>query len=100
MTSERIESAILEAVDEVNLTLPDAMQLERAADAVIFGRGGKLDSLGLVNFVLAVEEKLAALGMNVSLTDQRAMSRTRSPFRSVKALSAFVEEIARERRVN
>jgi acyl carrier protein len=100
MTSERIESAIFEAVDEMNLTLPDSMQLERAADAVIFGRGGKLDSLGLVNFVLAVEEKLAALGLNVSLTDERAMSRTRSPFRSVKTLSAFVEEITKERRVN
>jgi len=100
MTSERIEAAILEAVDEVNLTLPDSMQLERTADSVIFGRGGKLDSLGLVNFVLAVEEKLAALGLNVSLTDERAMSRTRSPFRSVKSLSAFVEEITQERRVN
>lgn len=100
MTSERIESAIFDALEEVNLTLPESMQLERSADSVIFGRGGKLDSLGLVNFVLAVEEKLSTLGLNVSLTDQRAMSRTRSPFRSVKTLSAFVEEITKERRVN
>lgn len=100
MTSERIRTAIFEAVDEVNLTLPDGMRLERNADAVIFGRGGKLDSLGLVNFVLAVEEKLSVLGLDVSLTDERAMSRTRSPFRSIKTLSEFVEEMTKGHRVN
>ena len=95
--TERIEKAIFEALDEVNLTLPDGMQLEGSAEAVIFGRGGKLDSLGLVNLILAVEEKLSAQGVNVSLTDERAMSRTRSPFRSVKALGLFIEEILQER---
>ena len=32
--TERIEKAIFEALDEVNLTLPDGMQLERSAEAV------------------------------------------------------------------
>ncbi len=93
---DRIETAIFEAMDEVNAVLPDSMQLERTFDAVIFGRGGKLDSLGLVNFVLAVEEKLTTLGLNVSLTDERAMSQTRSPFRTVAALTAFVQKSSRD----
>ena len=96
MTKDQIESAIFEAMDEVNAVLPENMQLERTQEAVIFGRGGKLDSLGLVNFVLAVEEKLTKLGIDVSLTDERAMSQSRSPFRSVAALTAFVQQSSQE----
>ena len=96
MTKDQIEAAIFDAMDEVNAVLPDNMQLERTPEAVIFGRGGKLDSLGLVNFVLAVEEKLTKLGIDVSLTDERAMSQSRSPFRSVAALTAFVQQSSQE----
>jgi acyl carrier protein len=96
MTRQQIECAIFEAMDELNAVLPENMQLERSAESVIFGRGGKLDSLGLVNFVLAVEDRLKALGLSISLTDERAMSQSRSPFRSVAALTAFVEGASQE----
>lgn len=96
MTKEQIESAIYEAMDEVNAILPENMQMEHVSDAVIFGRGGKLDSLALVNFVLAVEDKISALGLNVSLTDERAMSQSRSPFRTVATLTTFVQESLEE----
>lgn len=94
--NEKIYGAIMAAVDEVNAILPLGMQLSKDAEAVIFGKGGKLDSLGLVNFVMAVEDKLSEQGWNVSLTDARAMSQSRSPFRSIQALSAFIADSIRE----
>jgi len=94
--NEAIQSAIHAAIDEVNAILPPDMHLSRQPDAVIFGKGGKLDSLGLVNFVLAVEEKLEQRGCKVSLTDERAMSQARSPFRSIDTLTAFISEAAGE----
>jgi acyl carrier protein len=89
---DQIQSAILSAIKEVNEILPPEMRLSNDPEAVIFGKGGKLDSLGLVNLVLAVEERLAERGWKVSLTDERAMSQNRSPFRSIEALTSFVAE--------
>jgi acyl carrier protein len=94
--NEQIQGAILSAIEEVNEILPPEMRLSSEPEAVIFGKGGKLDSLGLVNFVLAVEERLAQHGWRVSLTDERAMSQNHSPFRSIQALTSFVAEAARE----
>lgn len=92
--NDQIQRAILSAIEEVNEILPPEMRLSSDPEAVIFGKGGKLDSLGLVNLVLAVEERLADRGWKVSLTDERAMSQNRSPFRSIQALTSFVAETA------
>ena len=89
---DEIQSAILSTIKEVNEILPAEMRLSSDPEAVIFGKGGKLDSLGLVNLVLALEERLSERGWKVSLTDERAMSQHRSPFRSIQALTSFVAE--------
>jgi len=91
--NEQIQNAIVAALNDVNQILPPSMQLSSDPDAVIFGKGGKLDSLGLVNFVMAVEEQLMQCGWKVTLTDDRAMSQSRSPFRSIRALAGFIAEI-------
>ncbi len=88
---EQISEAIRAAIVEVNAVLPAAMRLESSEDEVIFGKGGRLDSLGLVNLILAVETHLAERNLHISLTDERAMSQVRSPFRSIHALADFVE---------
>ena len=60
----------------------------------IFGADGALDSLGLVNFLADLEYRLAAeFGRELVLASDRAMSRTRSPFRDVDALTAYVLEL-------
>ncbi len=68
-------------------------------DTVLFGEGGVLDSLALVSLIadleVAVEERL---GVPVTLADERAMSRRRSPFRTAGTLTEFVEEVVGEAR--
>jgi acyl carrier protein len=70
--------------------LPEAKLLV-SPDAPLFGSGG-LDSLGLVSLLIDIEEALEERGFEVNLSDAKAMSDTRSPFRNVPALVAHIRE--------
>lgn len=89
--NERITNVIFSAVEEVNDQLPRKQRLEKSIDAILFGKSGKLDSLGLVNLIVAVEEKIQEeFGVTVTLADERAMSQTNSPFKSLGTLADYV----------
>jgi D-alanine--poly(phosphoribitol) ligase subunit 2 len=88
---ERIQSVVLTALDEVNQQLPPTNQFKLSADTVLFGRGGVLDSLGLVNLIVAVEQRLEdELGMTLVLADEKAMAQKNSPFRTVATLVDYI----------
>lgn len=87
----QVESAVLAAIVELNQDLPKGAVLEPAADTVLFGRGSRLDSLGLVNLIVAVETSLADhLGVEITLADEKAMSQASSPFRTVSTLVDYI----------
>lgn len=66
-------------------------------DAVVFGMGG-LDSIGLINLIVDLEADLSdGPGLSVILADEKAMSRSSSPFRTVATLVDFILETAVER---
>ena len=88
-----IEGVVLSALESVNQTRGGDAQLDVSPTAPIFGPGSTLDSLGLVSLLMDVEEGLADLGLTVTLSDERAMSQTRSPFRSVPALVDYIERL-------
>lgn len=59
-------------------------------DAPLFGIGGALDSLALVTLLVAVEQGIDdALGVVLTLADEKAASQARSPFRTVGSLVAY-----------
>ena len=61
---------------------------------VLFGRDAHLDSLGLVSLVADVELHLQErYGVGVNLANERAMSLTQSPFRSVRSLADYVHAL-------
>lgn len=60
----------------------------------IFGTGGALDSLGLVNFLADLEYRLEQqFGRALVLANDKAMSRQRSPFRDVETLTEYILEL-------
>lgn len=60
-------------------------------DTALFGGGSGLDSMGLVTLIADLEERLAeAFDQPLVLADERAMSRSRSPFRTVGALEDYI----------
>jgi len=96
--ASEIHAIIFEAIDELNAQRESDRQVAKAPETVLFGRGAGLDSLDLVNLIVSVEEKLAdRFGAAVTLADERAMSRKRSPFRTVATLAEYVCELLASR---
>ena len=61
----------MDAIDEINERYPEEKRLSKSVDTVLTGESGELDSLGLVSFVVAVEERIQNdLGVNISLADE------------------------------
>jgi acyl carrier protein len=55
---DRIRGAVYQTVDAVNDLLPSEQALDAADDLVLIGSNAKLDSMGFVNFIVALEEEL------------------------------------------
>ena len=92
MQRESVEEIILEAIRNTNAAREAAEQLEVTPTAPLFGPDSSLDSMGLVARRIDVEEALLDAGVEVSLSDERAMAQERNPFASVPALVDYVLE--------
>jgi acyl carrier protein len=81
-------------VDEINVDLETDGKLEKNELEEIFSADSKLDSMGLVNFVVSIEEKIQEhFNLDVTLADDKAMSQSRSPFRTIGSLADYIENI-------
>jgi hypothetical protein len=88
---EDLLSKIYEVIDELNETLPEGQRLTKSPGTLLFGGGANLESLGLVRLVMLVEQKvLDETGRIVTLVDEKAMSQSRSPFRTVGTLADYL----------
>jgi hypothetical protein len=85
---------ILQAVEALNPTLPRRVDTQKGGDAELFGRGGPLDSMALVSLIIEVETAIEdRFGVAVLLADERAVSRERSPFRTVGSFAGYAETV-------
>ena len=81
----------------MNEQLPKGRTLEKSPQTILFGKGGQLDSLGLVSFIVEVEQKIEEeLGVSITLADERAMSQKSSPFLTLQTLSEYVSLLLKE----
>ncbi len=96
ITDEAILAVVMQAMRTMNAARPPASSLVVSPDAALFGPDSPLDSLGLLTLLLDIEEDMQRAGCPVLLSDDRAMSQTRSPFRSVSTLVDYIGRIARE----
>jgi acyl carrier protein len=96
ISDDQVREVVLQAMHATNQARDAASQLAVSPDAPIFGPDSSLDSLGLVGLLLDVEEGLQAIGCDVVLSDERAVSQKRSPFRNVQSLVAYVGTLVRE----
>jgi len=91
-----ILSIVLRVVEQGNLARVNAQQLEVSPTAPLFGPGSPLDSLGLVALLIDIEEAFDLAGHPVTLSDDRALSQTRSPFRDIPALVSYLTALTGE----
>jgi len=89
---QAVEQAVFGAVDEVNEMLPEGHRLQKSADTVLLGESGNLDSLGLVSFIVAVEERIEKeFNISVSFVDEMA-----NPEGALRNIGTLVEYIIRK----
>jgi len=79
------------AIDDVNQLLPVEHKLAKSTDESILGNTAVLDSMGLVNLIAAIEDRIAAeLGVTLSLVgrDDR-----RGTFKTVGTLVDYISQV-------
>ena len=82
-----IYAALAEHFEQIDSDQP----VPRSPETVLFGENAVLDSLGLINVVVAMEEKIIdAFEKDVCLSDDRAISQPESPYRTVDSLARYV----------
>jgi len=97
ISKEKIVKVLFRTVDEFNGQMPKSQNLSKSLETNLYGKKGKLDSLGLVNFIVAVESALEEeFGVTVTLADERAMSLRNSPFRTIGVLADYVSSLLEE----
>lgn len=97
MNKDKISAIVLNQLNELNETFPEAQKIKVNENTVLFGNGSSIDSLSLVSVIVDLEMLFSdEYGFDISLTDDRAMTRVISPFDSVSSLVDFIFEIIQE----
>ena len=83
---------IFQAIDEVNADLEEPLQINKTLDTALFGEDSTVDSLTLVNLVVAIEGAvMEKTGKSIILVDEQVFELPVNPFSSVEALSAHLQ---------
>jgi acyl carrier protein len=97
LNSKKIEELIFEILNSLNDGMPEDKQISISSESVLFGENPQIDSLSLVSLVVDLETTLnSEYNFDISLTDDRAMTRTISPFLTVKTLRDYIVELINE----
>ena len=100
---DNIISIIFRAIDEVNQLLPTERRLEKSCETVLSNKfaQGVLDSLGMVNFIIALEQLIdQEKGVSVSLADDLIISQQHNPFQNVRILAENIEPLLKNKFVH
>jgi acyl carrier protein len=97
MNKAEIKEVVFQMLEDLNATLEDAQKFEISEELVLFGHGSSIDSLTLVSLVVDLETAFSDMThKEISLTNDRAMTRTVSPFKNVNSLVEYLFEIINE----
>jgi acyl carrier protein len=92
-THDQVRATILRALDELNDQLPPDHRLPKVDSTALAGPGGGLDSLGLVNLIALVEQKIEEdFRTPVNLIDEGFLGDGQA-FATVGALTAFISSL-------
>lgn len=94
---KKVLESVYSAIDDFNAVQPPDHQLAKSPDTVLLGPSTALDSLGLVGFLVAVEQQVSAdFQKPITLASEKAFSLRNSPFANVGSLTQYVEGLLQE----
>ena len=90
-TQHDILECIYDALRELNGQFPPEQRLAAVPETALQGGASRLDSLGLINLLVLIEDGLETrVGRRVALLDERHMAAETGPFRTVQTLAVHI----------
>ena len=97
MKKEIIE-IIYKSISELNKQLDYDSQLEKSTNTILMGSNSQLDSLGLVNLIIAVEQNIEKnFDTTITLADEKALTQKQSPFLTIGSLADYIVLLIKEK---
>lgn len=97
MNKDEILKIVINQVNELRDTLPEDKKFDVTENTILFGNGSSIDSLSLVSVIVDLETLFSSeYNFDISLTDDRAMTRAISPFDSITTLVDYIYELVSE----
>jgi acyl carrier protein len=97
ISRNQVDAIIFAALEALNDEREPGDRIEISPATPLFGVDAVIDSLGFVSVITDVESALNLdYGLDVSLADDRAMSRPESPYATVATLGEYVMELLAE----
>ena len=80
-----------EELKELYISDEEGVWLDTGEETKLFGRDGNLDSLGLINLIVLVEQNIEEeFDTIITLADEKAISQKRSPFKTIGSLTDYI----------
>ena len=87
----KVIKTILETINEYNDGLSKNDQISSNLESSIYGGSSNLDSMGLVSFIVGVEQSIEdKFDQSISLADEKAMSQKSSPYQNINSLADYI----------
>ena len=91
---DRIIDTILTTIKDYNDGLPENSHISQSLDSTIYGGDSTLDSLGLVSFIVGLEQNIEdEFNQSISLADEKAMSEKSNPYRNINSLADYISKL-------
>ena len=94
ISRDQVQKTIFAAIDDINIMLPQDRHIQKLPDTALAGEDGGLDSLGVVNLIVAIEQKIQEqFQRTISLVSDEALSQRENPFANVQTLTEYIFKI-------
>jgi|688.fasta_scaffold27455_8 acyl carrier protein len=98
MKREQVLKIIIENVKNLVDTYPENQRFNVDENTILFGLKSEIDSLSLVSVIVDLEtEFYDSFNIEISLTDDRAMTREISPYDNISVLGDYIVELVAEK---
>ena len=86
-----IEQIVFKCIEELNLQLPPESKLQNSLDTILVGEAGVLDSLGLITFIVSLEEAVEEeTGTHMALLEEELLVDSEGPLRTVGSMVNWI----------
>jgi D-alanine--poly(phosphoribitol) ligase subunit 2 len=86
-----IKQISFQCIEELNRQLPLEGKLQSSLDTILVGEGGVLDSLGLITFIVSIEEAVEEeTGSHMALLKEEFLVDSEGPFRTIGSMVSWI----------